>query len=74
VNPLPSTAITVRVAGERHALPPGATLAALIDRLGHAPETVATAVNGQFVPRTLRASHALAEGDEVQCFKPIVGG
>lgn len=35
---------------------------------------VATAVNGQFVARHLRATHALHDGDTVLCFSPITGG
>jgi len=36
--------------------------------------TVATALNGQFVPRTQRASQALADGDVILTFQPIQGG
>ncbi len=39
-----------------------------------APEAVATAVNGQFVPRSLRATTALRPGDHILTFQPIVGG
>jgi len=35
---------------------------------------VATAVNGQFVARHLRATHPLHDGDTVLCFSPITGG
>ena len=38
------------------------------------PSCVATAVNGQFVARTDRASHILTDGDTVLCFSPITGG
>lgn len=38
------------------------------------PTAVATAVNGQFVARHLRATHALHDGDTVLCFSPITGG
>lgn len=41
---------------------------------GVAPQAVATAVNGQFVPRSLRAQQPLAEGDTILTFQPIVGG
>ena len=37
-------------------------------------EAIATAVNGDFVPRGARADRVLADGDRVQCFQPIVGG
>lgn len=68
------TPITVQVGGQPHALPAGCSLAALVEQLGHAPDSVATAVNGAFVARAQRAHHALADGDQVQCFKPITGG
>lgn len=39
-----------------------------------APDQVATAVNGTFVPRHARAQHILQDGDAVLCFTPITGG
>ncbi len=41
---------------------------------GVAPDAVATALNGQFVPRSLRATTALRPGDHILTFQPIVGG
>ena len=41
---------------------------------GVAPEAVATALNGQFVPRSQRASTELHSGDAILTFQPIVGG
>ena len=38
------------------------------------PESLATAVNGQFVPRTARADTVLREGDHILTFQPITGG
>lgn len=64
----------VTVNGESHALPAGATLAALLARLGHAPDSVATAVNGAFVARRERTDRVLCDGDQVTCFQAIVGG
>jgi sulfur carrier protein len=66
--------LTVQANGEPCRVPRGASVADLLAQLGHAPESIATAVNGEFVARGLRASHVLAEGDQVQCFRPIVGG
>jgi sulfur carrier protein len=68
------TAPQVIVNGSTHALPSPTTLAELVGRLGHAPAAIATAVNGDFVPRDARAGRVLADGDRVQCFQPIVGG
>jgi sulfur carrier protein len=50
------------------------TLADLLAALNVAPDAVATAVNGQFVPRDRRAQHRLHTGDSVTTFQPIVGG
>ena len=66
--------LTIHVNGEPRQLPAGSTLADLIAALGAAPEAQATAVNGEFVPRGLRNSRTLSEGDQVLCFQPIVGG
>lgn len=59
-------------------LPAGSTLADAVERLfagtDRAPATVATAVNGSFVPREARAGHVLTDGDAVLCFSPITGG
>jgi len=67
-------AVTVRVNGETRTLPQDTSVAALLVRLGHAPESVAVAVNGDFVPRASRRDRVLRSGDQVACFKPIVGG
>ena len=50
------------------------TLAQWVDTQGLAANAVATAVNSQFVPRTLRAQTPLAEGDTIVTFQPIEGG
>lgn len=68
------TTIAVNVDGRTLQLPPGSTLAALLEQLGHAPAEVATAVNGGFVARERRERHLLADGDAVLLFQPIVGG
>ena len=57
-----------------HEVPAGTTLAQLVARLGHAPRDVATAVNGNHVPRDERAASVLNAGDTVLLFRPIVGG
>lgn len=54
--------------------PQGLTLTALLDAQGIASNQVATAVNGEFVPATLRASTTLKNGDTVLTFQAIVGG
>lgn len=64
----------VSVNGQRHAVHEGATLADLVGALKLEPAAVATAVNGDFVAREQRATHALQPGDHVACIQPIVGG
>ena len=59
-------------------LPDGSTLEDAIERLFMGREqhanTVATAVNGEFVARDKRSQHTLMDGDAVLCFSPITGG
>ncbi|MEY4414291.1 MAG: hypothetical protein RIQ53_1584 [Pseudomonadota bacterium] len=66
--------LTILLDEQAQALPGPCTLAELVERLGHAPPAVATAVNGRFVARSARAGTALADGDRVSLFQPIVGG
>ncbi len=65
--------ITVLVNGE----PASTTARTLHDWVlaqGATPESLATAVNGQFVPRTQRATTLLHAGDAILTFQPITGG
>jgi sulfur carrier protein len=50
------------------------TLAELIAALGFAETQVATAVNGNFVPRAARAATLLAPGDRIEIVAPRQGG
>jgi sulfur carrier protein len=50
------------------------TLAQWVQEQGQASESLATAVNGQFVQRDLRIQRVLADGDAIVTFQPIVGG
>ena len=65
---------TILLDGAAHAVPTGSTLAELVAALGHAPGSVATALNGAFVARADRPARTLAAGDAVLLFQPIVGG
>lgn len=51
-----------------------ASLAALIDERGFDPASIATAVNGDFVPRPLREGTKLADGDKIEVLSPMQGG
>jgi len=50
------------------------TLQEWVDAQDAAPTALATAVNGDFVPRAARAERVLKEGDAVLTFQPIQGG
>ena len=78
-----SAHITIHTAAGPLRLPLGATLADAVEQVLQQssqhdgelnPHSVATAVNGEFVPRTQRARHPLHDGDTVLCFSPITGG
>jgi sulfur carrier protein len=64
----------VLVNGQVHALSASLTLAELIGELGHTPDSVATALNGEFVARSQRAERVLHSGDRITCFQAITGG
>lgn len=64
----------VTLNGEPKQLQAGATLADLIAGISEQPQALATAVNGEFVPRDARAQTLLREGDAVFTFQPITGG
>lgn len=49
-------------------------LADALEELGYGEATVATAVNGTFVPATARAGRGLADGDRIEVLAPRQGG
>ncbi len=49
-------------------------LDALVSELGHDAELVATALNGDFVPRAARAASRLQPGDSIEILAPMQGG
>lgn len=66
--------IHISLDGQPQQISPATPLAELLRALSLAPESVATALNGQFVAREARAQALLQDGDQVLLFKPIVGG
>ena len=64
----------LRFNGQQLELTDPLTLSELLAQHGIAADGVATAINGQFVPREQRAARALRPGDEVLTFQAIVGG
>jgi glycine oxidase len=69
-----TTTINLTVNGISRQEPSGISLAELIASLGHAPQSLATAVNQVFVPKTQRDVRVLVNGDAVFTFQPITGG
>lgn len=51
-----------------------ATLAALCQELGYQSQSVATAINGDFVPRDKRENTMIREGDAIEIVAPMQGG
>lgn len=66
--------ILITVNGESQSVPAQTSLAAVIANAQLAAEAVATAVNGEFVPRNDRATRELLAGDAVFTFQAITGG
>ncbi len=66
--------ISISVNGESREVADGSSLADLVALLVDSPQALATAVNGDFVARDLRAAHLLKPGDQVFTFQPITGG
>jgi len=66
--------IAIRLNQDTLQLPDGATPATLVASLDKPPAALATAVNGDFVPRDQREQHVLRDGDAVMTFEPITGG
>lgn len=66
--------ITIRLNGAPLHIDARITVADLLVQLEVSPLQVATAVNGDFVPRDARPAWLLCEGDQVMTFQPIVGG
>ena len=64
----------LRVNGEDLTYDDPATVAALLQRLGHDPAAVAVAVNLTFVPRREYATKVLNAGDDIEIVAPMQGG
>lgn len=52
----------------------GPTLADALTELGWGVARVATAVNGNFVPKTVRVQTPLKDGDRLEVLAPMQGG
>ncbi|MEM1383555.1 MAG: sulfur carrier protein ThiS [Pseudomonadota bacterium] len=51
-----------------------ATLDQALEELGYSGAVVATAVNGDFVPRGARTETLLSDGDRLEVIAPLQGG
>ncbi|WP_368184645.1 sulfur carrier protein ThiS [Aestuariibius sp. HNIBRBA575] len=49
-------------------------LAEILVELGYANPATATALNGQFVPRTARDTVRVSDGDQLEILAPMQGG
>ena len=66
--------IEVAVNGEPRQVPPGTSVADLIAMMTGQPTGLATAVNGEVVPRASWATTPLADGDQVEVVTAVQGG
>ncbi len=64
----------VIVNGEPKLLPPGASVAELLDALGLTGKRVAVERNGEIVPKSTHASHRLTQGDRLEIVVAVGGG
>ena len=64
----------IRLNGEPLALSAPCTLAGLLIAQGLAERRVAVEVNGEIVPRSQHATHALEQGDRIEIVHALGGG
>ena len=62
------------VAGAQEPAPAPPTLETLLLAWGYGGATVATAVNGEFVPARARPQTPLQDGDRIEVLAPMQGG
>src|SRR4249919_126242 len=72
--PRENVSMDIRLNGQPRALDPGASIADLLRLEGLAERRVAVEVNGDIVPRSGHATHALSEGDRVEVVHALGGG
>ena len=64
----------IELNGQPRRIDPGASILALLENEGLAERRVAVEVNGEIIPRSLHATHALVEGDRVEIVHALGGG
>lgn len=65
--------VTVTVNNEKQSIA-ASTLFELLEVLDYGDAVVATAVNGNFVPQTMRSETLISDGDNVEILAPMQGG
>jgi len=69
-----SDAITVSLNGNSEAIESGQSLQHALQQWDLADKKVATAINGDFVPRSRYANTRLNNGDQIDVVAPVGGG
>ncbi len=64
----------IQLNGAPRELPGACTVAELLEAAGYGGRRVAVEVNGEIVPRSAHASHALRAGDRVEIVHALGGG
>jgi sulfur carrier protein len=64
----------IHLNGEPREVAEGLLLLALLDEAGLTGRRVAIEVNGEIVPRSLHAAHALIDGDRIEIVHALGGG
>jgi len=73
-HPRDNACMHIQLNGEARDIAPGTTLGQLLETEGLAQRRVAAEINGEIVPRSTHASHALHEGDRVEIVHALGGG
>lgn len=66
--------ITLSVNGSERSMPPGASVALLLESLDLAGKRVAVERNGEIVPRSQFGNTALQQGDQLEIVVAVGGG
>lgn len=64
----------IELNGQPRRIDSGASIVVLLETEGLAERRVAVEVNGEIIPRSLHATHALVEGDRVEIVHALGGG
>jgi thiamine biosynthesis protein ThiS len=68
------SSLRITVNGNQQELPPGTTIAALLEKLGLQPKYVAVERNRELVPRQQHAGCLIEAGDEMEIVTLVGGG